>query len=139
LVRHPELRRLLRFGIAGIAGFIFDFGSLVLAHDGFGWPLTASLVFAYTVGGLAHYGLTRWWVFPGDRGPGEAGRVARYLLLAAVNIVATLLIVPALTHLGLDYRLAKITCTALLFGFNYVVTPRFVLTDSPRQPARPAA
>lgn len=137
-MKHPEFQRLFRFGLTGVASFVVDFGTLVLAHDGFGWPLRVSLIAAYTIGGIVHYGLTRWWVFPmkhGGGGAAETGRVVRYLLLAAVNTGATLIIVPALTHLGVDYRLAKIICVVLLFGFNYFVTPRFVMPREPRQPA----
>jgi putative flippase GtrA len=138
LVAHPEFRRLFRFGLTGIASFVVDFGILVLAHDGFGWPLRAALVAAYTLGGVVHYSLTRWWVFPTKHsggGAAEAGRVIRYLLLAAVNTVATLLIVPGLAGLGVDYRVAKVICVVLLFGFNYLVTPRFVMPREPRSPA----
>jgi putative flippase GtrA len=139
LIRHPELHRVLRFGVTGGASFVVDFGSLVVAHSFFHWPLTFSLVFAYALGGCVHYSLTRWWVFNAGRsGAGEVGRVVRYLMLAGVNIVATLLVVPALTHLGLDYRLAKLLCTGLLFGMNYLITPRFVMPAEPRQPVPPA-
>jgi putative flippase GtrA len=137
LVTHPEFRRLFKFGMTGVASFVVDFGTLVLAHDGFGWPLRVSLIAAYTLGGIVHYGLTRYWVFPTTTTGGsvEAGRVIRYLLLAALNTGATLVIVPALTHVGLDYRVAKVICVVALFGFNYFVTPRFVMPREPRRPA----
>ena len=139
LAAHHEIRRIFKFGVTGVLGFAADFGTLVVAHDGLGLPLRLSLIIAYTLGGIVHYGLTRWWVFPVRRGSSEVGRVVRYLMLAAINTTATLLIVPALTHAGLDYRLAKIICVVVLFGFNYVVTPRFVMPAEPRQPSQPAA
>lgn len=137
LVTHPEFRRLFKFGMTGAASFVVDFGTLVLAYDGFGWSLRVSLVAAYTFGGIVHYGLTRWWVFPTTTSGGavEAGRVLRYLLLAAFNTGATLVIVPALTELGLDYRVSKVISVVALFGFNYFVTPRFVMPREPRRPA----
>jgi putative flippase GtrA len=139
LAAHHEVRRIFKFGVTGVLGFTADLGSLIVAHDGLGLPLRLSLIIAYTVGGTVHYGLTRFWVFPARRESSEIGRIVRYLLLAAVNATATLLIVPALAHAGLDYRLAKILCVVVLFGFNYVVTPRFVMPAEPRQPPAPAA
>jgi putative flippase GtrA len=138
LAAHHEVRRIFKFGVTGVLGFTADFGTLVLTHTGLGLPLRLSLIIAYTVGGIVHYGLTRFWVFPATDDSSEAGRVVRYLLLAAVNTAATLLIVPALSSAGLDYRLAKIICVVVLFGFNYVITPRFVMRGAPRQQPPPA-
>jgi putative flippase GtrA len=139
LAVHHEVRRVFKFGVTGVLGFAADFGTLVVTHTGLGLPLRVALIIAYALGGIVHYSLTRWWVFPVRHSTSEVGRVVRYLLLAAVNAGATLLIVPALTHAGLDYRLGKILCVVVLFGFNYVVTPRFVMPAEPRRQAPPAA
>lgn len=126
-VMNPELYRVIRFGLTGAAGFLTDFGTLVAAHSGLRVALVPSLVLAYTLGGIVHYGLTRWWVFPARHTTPEAGRIVRYLLLAAVNAGITLVAVPAMTHAGLDYRIAKVICVAVLFGANYFLVPRFVM------------
>ena len=139
LVANEELQRIFRFGLTGVAGFIVDFGLLVTARSGLGWDLTWALLLSSGLGGIVHYSLTRWWVFPASHTSSEAGRVVRYLLLGAFNAGATVVIVSALTHVGMDYRPAKILCVVVLFGFNYVVTPRLVMPGGPRPPHPPAA
>jgi putative flippase GtrA len=133
-----NLRRVARFAVTGAAGFATDFVTLVVLHSGLGAPLRPSLVVAYSLGGCVHYSLTRWWVFRPTVADPEIHRVARYVALAAVNAAVTVLLVPILVSHGLDYRVAKLVCVGLLFGFNYVVMPRLVMRGALRpDPADP--
>jgi putative flippase GtrA len=123
------LARLIRFGLTGCAGFVVDFGLLWLLKGGLGAPLALATTTAYVVGGVVHYSLTRFWVFPQEDSTGEGGRIIRYLALAAVNIVVTLVLVLGLSHAGLDYRVAKVIAVVALFFSNYFLTPRVVMTS----------
>ena len=123
------LRRLLRFGVTGAAGFAVDLGTLVALHSGLDVGLPLATLASYTLGGVVHYSLTRFWVFPQDTGEGEIGRIARYLALAGLNALATLGIVTGLVHLGVDYRPAKVSSVGLLFFTNYLLMPRLVMTS----------
>lgn len=138
LLRRFRLDGLFRFGVTGLAGFFVDFGLLWLLRSGAALPLALATTIAYVVGGVMHYSLTRFWVFPQQDGNGEFGRIFRYLLLASVNILATLTLVVGLSQLGLDYRVAKVIAVVGLFFTNYLLTPRLVmispgsLTSAPR-------
>jgi putative flippase GtrA len=129
--------RLIRFGVTGCAGFAVDLGTLVVFHSALSAPLAASTVVAYGSGGMAHYSLTRYWVFPQDSRAGELGRITRYLLLAAANMAATLVMVLGLTAMGADYRVAKVAAVVLLFFTNYALTPRLVMTSPGRRAIAP--
>ena len=132
------LQRLLKFGLTGGAGFIVDFGLLWALKGVFGVPLAMATTAAYVVGGVVHYSLTRFWVFPQEHRQGEIGRIARYLSLAGANIVATLGIVLGLNALGLDYRVAKIIAVAALFFSNYWLTPRLVMISPGSRTSAPS-
>lgn len=124
-----DLARFIRFGLTGCAGFVVDFGTLVVLKSLIGAPLPVATATAYIVGGVVHYAFTRLWVFPQDHRRGELGRIARYLLLGVANIGATLAFVLGLTHAGLDYRAAKVIAVVVLFFSNYLLTPRLVMTS----------
>jgi putative flippase GtrA len=132
-----DVRRLFKFGVTGLAGFVVDFGTLVGLHSGAGVDLALATLASYAIGGVVHYSLTRFWVFPQDGGGGEVGRVARYLALGGANALATLGIVSGLVHLGVDYRPAKIAAVVLLFFTNYLLTPRLVMTSPGRRTTAP--
>ena len=119
--------RLLRFALTGVAGFAVDFGTLVFLHSGLLLPLGVSTAVACLVGGIVHYGLTRYWVFPQANPFGEAWRSARYVSLGAANAAVNVMGITMLVHLGLEYRPAKIITVALLFFVNYFLTPRLVM------------
>ena len=125
--------------MTGLAGFFVDFGLLWLLRSGSGLPLAIATTAAYVVGGTIHYSLTRFWVFPQQDFKGEAGRMVRYLLLASVNIIVTLILVLGLSHLGLDYRFAKIIAVVGLFFTNYLLTPRLVMTSPGRRTSAPSS
>lgn len=129
----------MKFGLTGCAGFAVDFGLLLILKSGAGMPLAVATTLAYVVGGVVHYSLTRFWVFPQDQRAGEVGRVVRYLALAGVNILATLGIVLGLSSIGVDYRVAKILAVVLLFFSNYLLTPRLVMTSPGSSTSAPSA
>ena len=120
---------MLRFGLAGVAGLVVDLGALVALRSGAGWPLAVASGAAFALGWAANYGLVRLWVFRGVAPGGEAGRLGRYLVLAAGNAAATVVVVSGLTWLGADYRLAKVVAVVGLFATNYVLVPRVVMTS----------
>jgi putative flippase GtrA len=117
----------MRFGLTGCAGLVVDFGLLWLLRGSVGLPLATATAVAYTLAGVGHYSLTRFWVFPQEERAGEVGRVARYLVLGGVNVVATLGIVTGLSAAGADYRIAKVVAVVFLFFSNYLLTPRVVM------------
>ena len=67
----------------------------------------------------------------------------RYLVLGALNALATVVMVGTLTAIGLDYRVAKVITVVGLFFTNYAIVPRFVMrwpgsrTDRPAMSAAP--
>jgi putative flippase GtrA len=119
--------RFVRFGLTGVAGFVADFGTLVLLHGRLDVALWVAVVAAYVVGGLVHYSLTRFWVFAHPLGEGELGKIRRYLTLVGCNVVITAVAVDAMTRAGLDYRLAKAVTVVVLFFSNYLIVPRWVM------------
>jgi putative flippase GtrA len=126
-LRALGLWRLVRFGLTGCAGFAVDFTTLITLRSVVGVSLAVATATGTLVGGSVHYSLTRLWVFPHESQGGELGKVARYVALAAANMIATVVIVVSLDALGLDYRAAKIVAVVVLFFSNYALTPRWVM------------
>jgi putative flippase GtrA len=116
-----------RFGLTGGIAFVIDFGGLVLLHGALGWKLQWAIVVSYCLGGAVHYTLTRRWVFVPRLERPEVDRIARYLALGTTNIVVNLAAVLVLVRLGVDYRVSKAGCVAMLVVINYLVTSRHIM------------
>ena len=123
-----RLARLVRFGATGAVGFLIDFTLLIVLRSNLDVPLAVATIAAYATGCSVHYLLSRFWVFPHDADGAEIAKVMRYVLLATVNVVVTVVIVSGLTWLGLDYRVAKLIAVVTIFCSNYAIMPRFVMT-----------
>jgi putative flippase GtrA len=114
----------LRYIVVGVLSFVTDAGALFVLHGLLHvWlPLATGLAFASAF--VVNFGLNRVWAF---RASGAVGRqLRRYLSLVAANLVATVVLVPALTSLGLPYLVAKACTTVLLAIVNYFVSRKWI-------------
>lgn len=124
LLRSLSRHSAVRFLAVGGLSVVVDAGLLVLLHGVLAiWlPVAAALAFAGAF--VVNFGLNRAWVF------GSAGAVhrqlVRYLTLVAVNLVLTVILVPALTWLGLPYLVAKLVTTGALAVLNYLASRTWI-------------
>jgi putative flippase GtrA len=111
-------RSLPRYLISGVLSFAVDAGLLYVAHGVLGIWLPIATAFAYAVAFGVNFSLNRLWAF-GSKAP--VGRqLIRYVVLAGLNTVTTILIVTGLAAAGLNYLLAKVVAASLIAAINYV-------------------
>lgn len=117
----------MRFALAGGAGFVADFTTLLLLREVLQQPLGRATAAGFLLGGGVNYCLARYWVFAPTRSASEIRKVFSYVVLSAVNLVFTIAFVTITSHAGLDYRVAKPACVMILFCLNYVLMKRVII------------
>ena len=114
----------LRFLVVGGLSLAADAGSLFVLHGVLRIWLPLATALAYGIAFFVNFGLNRAWVFQAE---GSAGRhLQRYLALVVVNLAITVVTVPALTALGMQYLYAKLATAVVLACANYVASQRWV-------------
>jgi putative flippase GtrA len=115
-----------RFVVVGGASVVVDAGLLYALHGLLGLGLEAATALAFLAGFVVNFALNRQWAFA------STGRLRRqvtaYLALVAANLLVTVVLVRALTVLGVMYLAAKVLTTAVLSAVNYVVSRKWIFT-----------
>jgi putative flippase GtrA len=113
-----------RFLVVGGASVVVDAGLLWVLHGVLGLWLEPATALAFLTGLVVNFALNRQWSF------GSTGRMRsqalRYAALVAMNLLVTVVLVRALTALGLMYLIAKVLTTAVLSVVNYVVSRKWI-------------
>jgi putative flippase GtrA len=114
----------IRFLIVGGLSAAVDAGSLYVLHGVLDIWLPVATAIAFLVAFGINFGLNRIWTFEAT---GNARwHLVRYGSLVLVNLALTVLLVQALTWLGLIYLVSKVLTTATLAVSNYFVSRRWV-------------
>ncbi|MEU4164356.1 GtrA family protein [Actinoplanes sp. NPDC026670] len=115
-----------RFLLVGGASVVVDAGLLYVLHGLAGLRLEPATALAFLAGFVVNFALNRQWSFA------STGRLRRqlaaYLALVAANLLVTVVLVRALTALGLMYLVAKVLTTAALSVANYLVSRKWIFT-----------
>lgn len=113
-----------RFLLVGGASVVVDAGLLYVLHGLAGLRLEPATALAFLAGFMVNFALNRQWSFA------STGRLRRqlaaYLALVAANLLVTVVLVRALTALGLMYLVAKVFTTAALSVVNYLVSRKWI-------------
>ena len=121
-------RTIVGYALINTFTFAVDLSVLVGLHGGAHWPLGISITTGYAVAFALSYLLNRWLNFR-SRAP-LGPQIAVYVAVVLANY--GLLIVglgDGLTHLGLDYRLSRITAAAGEAVFMYCAMRWIVFRD----------
>ncbi|HWS35672.1 MAG TPA: GtrA family protein [Actinoplanes sp.] len=113
-----------RFLLVGGASVVADAGLLYVLHGLAGLRLEPATALAFLAGFVVNFALNRQWAFA------STGRLRRqlvaYLALVAANLLVTVVLVRALTALGVMYLVAKVFTTAVLSTVNYFVSRKWI-------------
>ena len=122
-----RILEVIRFCAVGLTVFGIDAGSLILFRSQTGMPLWLDTTIAYIIASLVNFLGSRQWVFE-QASEGAAPRTAmiRYVIVVVIGLLITAPAVPALSNLGIDYRIAKTVVSALIGVGNYFVFPAWV-------------
>ncbi|MFD1374684.1 GtrA family protein [Actinoplanes sichuanensis] len=113
-----------RFLLVGGASVVVDAGLLYLLHGLAGLRLEPATALAFLAGFVVNFALNRQWAFS------STGRLRRqlvaYLALVGANLLFTVLLMRALTTLGVMYLVAKVFTTAVLSTVNYFASRKWI-------------
>jgi putative flippase GtrA len=112
-----SLRRMATYVGVGVAGFVVDFGLLVLFREVVGTPIWLATSIAFWAS-LAVVFLCNKYVTFGARGMGHQ-QLLRYFILLGINYVITLGIVALAERTGVGYQWGKVVSVALTTSWNY--------------------
>ncbi len=120
---------LLRFVAVGVVSVTLDVGTLWLLHGVVGLALPLATALAFGCAFFVNFFVNRAWTF--RRRDAGVMALGRYALLVLLNLALVEVGVLSLTGLGLDYRIARATCTAALVPLNFVVMRHWVFGRAP--------
>jgi len=123
--------RLFRFLISGGSAAAVEYAIFLLMQTQLGasWLLLNQSV-SFTGGFVVSFMLNRHWVFRSEGAWG--GELARYGLLAAINLVLGNVLISLLTGpLDLHPLLAKLIVMVMVAGWNYAIFARIVFRPRP--------
>ena len=109
----------LRYLIAGVVAFLFDFGMLALFREVFGWPTWIAAGVAFVLSFAFTYTIQRVFSFGSDAPHGRA--LFRYGVLVVFNTIATALIVGLIDQTAAGWAVGKVAATVLTTVWNYFI------------------
>jgi glycosyltransferase involved in cell wall biosynthesis/trans-aconitate methyltransferase len=116
---------LSRYALSSLAVTAVDFSAFVLILPRVGGNVVYANVLARAVAVVAHFLLSREYVFRA-RGQFRVSEVVRYALIVAANLIATTWLLLILQRWGATPLAAKILAQLTGFLFTFVVLDRFV-------------
>ena len=135
-----RIREILRFVIAGGAGFAVEIGALILLKEKLGMDTLIATPIAFTISVIVNYLICVFWVFRGAREQNRKNQIAFFLTSAvglALNEVLMLLfrvawgeekvLFTVLSFAVSLYVLNKVLATCIVMIWNYW-TKRRILT-----------
>jgi putative flippase GtrA len=115
-----------RFLVVGGASVVVDAGLLYVLHGLLGLWLEPATALSFLAGLVVNFALNRQWSFA------STGRMRsqaiRYAVLVVMNLLVTVVLVRALTTLGLMYLIAKVLTTAVLSVVNYFASRKWIFS-----------
>ena len=135
-----RIREILRFVIAGGAGFAVEIGALILLKEKLGMDTLIATPIAFTISVIVNYLICVLWVFRGAREQNRKNQIAFFLTSAvglALNEVLMLLfrvawgeekvLFTVFSFAVSLYVLNKVLATCIVMVWNYF-TKRYILT-----------
>jgi putative flippase GtrA len=110
---------LVGFVLINSLTFGIDISLLTICHGALGWPLPVSITISYVTAFGLSYLLNRRFNFRSHAPVG--GQLPSYVAVVLVNYLVWILGVgDGLTHLGLDYRIARVLAGGCEAAYMYV-------------------
>lgn len=122
LTRAQWLQEMVRYIIAGFAGFAVDQGMFMLLVNLTGVHYQILTMCTLTAGLIVNWILSKYWVWRGVQNRSTRLELLLFLIVTAGGFAVTGLGMHILVEwVGLYEEPAKLTMAALVFGYNYLV------------------
>jgi len=118
-MRNQTLIEFIKFSIVGAINTVVDFGvfSLLLTN---GCPILWSQIFSYGCGMLNSFIMNRSWTFKENK-RNEYSEPLKYVVAnVATLILVSVLIILFINLLHLPISIAKVICTGIGMGMNFI-------------------
>jgi putative flippase GtrA len=125
---HPNAYvQLMRSLAVSVIALAFDFGLLVALTELAGINYLYSAFLSFIAGVLVNYGLSVLWVFPDRKLQSRRLELIVFITICAIGLLGNLLIIAVLVEqAGVDYRLAKMVSTVVIFFWNFLARKKLL-------------
>jgi len=107
--------------IVSVIAFIADFGTLVVLKQKFGVQYLVAATLSFGLGVIINFYLSVRWVFADRKFASRHAEFSIFFVISAIGLALNLVIIAGLVQLaGIDYRLAKIASTIVVFFWNFI-------------------
>lgn len=107
------------FGTA-LIGYVFDFGSLIIAKEVFHIHYLISATIGFVLGLVVVYILSNRYVFGESKLNSKTHEIALFAVIGLVGLGLLNLLMWAMTSgLGVNYLLSKVLATIVVYGWNF--------------------
>jgi putative flippase GtrA len=119
--------QLVRSLVVSTIAFAVDFGLLVFLREVAGLHYLLAATVSYCVGLLVNYVLSVKWVFADRKLSNRRTEFVIFAVISMIGLILNNLVLSGLVQLiGLDYRLAKIAATIVVFFWNFLVRKKIL-------------
>jgi putative flippase GtrA len=122
----------VRYAFAGGSALVTEEIGLWLFHGRLHWALWLATTIAFGSAFAVNFLLNRMLTFAGDgaRDGAMHTQTLKFSILVGINYFVTLGIMSGLTHLGVNYLIAKPMATAFITLYNFYVYKKWVFKSS---------
>lgn len=115
---------IIKYVLVGGTTFVLDFGILILFHEAFHVPVLIAASISYWTSIIFNFFMNRAWTF--NASASLRRHLIPYCLLLFTNYAITLGMVGGLSHLGLNYALAKVFAVLFSMCWTYVAYKKII-------------
>ena len=119
--------QLVKFGGVGFLCFLIDFAILSLLTEAFKVNYLVSSAIAFSVSVVVNYILSVVFVFNVDRQSNKKRNFILFIVFSVIGLALTEVIMKiGVDIIDWDYRIVKITATAIIMIYNFVTRKLFL-------------
>jgi putative flippase GtrA len=121
------LIQFIRSLVVSIVALIVDFGSMVAFKELLGINYLLAATLSFTLGVIVNYVLSIWWVFADRKLSSRRAEFTIFVIICAIGLILNLGIIAGTVQLlNVDYRIAKIISTIVVFFWNFLARKKIL-------------
>lgn len=119
--------QVLRGLIVAVIAFAVDFGMLLVFKEVFGIHYLLAATLSFSLGVIVSYYLSIKWVFNNRKFSNKHAEFIIFLIICIAGLLLNLGIIAGMVQLlGIDYRIAKVVSTVVVFFWNFIARKKIL-------------
>lgn len=119
--------QVIRSLVVSAIALVADFGTLLFLKEVLGVHYLLAATISFSLGVVVNYVLSVRWVFANRKFTNRHAEFTIFLIICAVGLGLNLAIIAAMVQLlNVDYRIAKIVSTVVVFFWNFVARKKIL-------------